>query len=268
MSENYKEEYKGCIGACVPLQYSHVVIDEIISGGKSCVQFKVHDLFDHNKQYALKMYFPVANTEKTLPFLVGHWKREVDIMLKANGRGLTPFLEEYGKTNINGHTFQYILMEYINGQTIQALLKNNYIDLHARREIMNKVFINSIKLSDMGIWHVNGHLNNYMVTNDNQVKFIDFGNSYISLNKDNNIVEKLNNFEYNKKECMALGMLLFNLLFNKGISKNNIYEELIQACIDERVLPNVIYLAMKGGFSNINEFMVKVNDCLNGKKVF
>lgn len=268
MSNNYKEKYKGCIDACIPLQYSRVVVDEVIGRGKSCVAFKVHDLFNYHKQYALKIYSPIDKSEHVSPFLVGDWKREINILTKVSNSNLTPFIEEYGVTSINGYKLKYILMEYINGQTIQHLLKYNNLGLHERREIINKVFSTSIKLSDMGIWHVTGRTGNYILTQDNQVKFIDFGSSYTISNDIKDAIGKLKKYEYNKRECMALGLLFYNLFFDLRYTNTNVIVSLVKACYDKKTLPYIVYLAMKGGFHNINEFAEKVNTCLDGKKVF
>ncbi len=186
--------------------------------------------------FVCKKYLPFY--EQYRESLYKRFMDEVKILYKLNHKNIVRIFNYYMYPEIYRG---YILMEYINGVTIDT-----YINQHP--EMINSIFEQTIEafayLEKNKILHRDIRFNNIMITNYGEVKVIDFGFSKIIKKQEDNEksislnwwCELPNDFDINiydfKTEIYFIGKLFEKLIIDNQIN-NFVYKEYIHLMINK-----------------------------------
>ena len=219
------------------------------------------------KYYAIKKFSPsVGNDEEEC------FKRfidEIKILINLNHKNIVRFYTYYLYPS---NKLGYILMEYIEGETVDNFLENNM----DKYDQLFKTAIETFKyLEDNNVLHRDIRPQNFMVTND-ELKVIDFGFSKtvnIDNNETNSVLlnwpvtqapEELKNGQYDRKtEIYYLGWLFKKL-------KNN-YNSQYDAIIDKmcEYSPSKRYSTFQDVYDGINSlFFASSSFSVNDKIIY
>lgn len=125
----------------------------------------------HGKKYAIKKieiryssYNPVNKQITTI-------KNEIKILKRIGNLGISPKLHDYYLCKDKKGFAVYLIMDYIEGKTLNDYLKKNNLSKKLKKNIED-VFK---KLNKHGIIHGDEHGGNVMITKNKRVFIIDFG---------------------------------------------------------------------------------------------
>lgn len=192
-----------------------------------------------NMDFVCKKYSPYDLDKKTEYF--GRFLDEIKIMYLLSHKNVVRI---YTYFLYPEHTTGYILMEYIDGSTIEDYL------IWQSNEVLEDVFVQLLEgfeyLERNNVLHRDIRNKNILVTNDGIVKIIDFGfgkkiestsneSASVLLNWPvSEFPEEISKFQYNHQtEIYFVGKL-----FNKILEENGIDDFRYQFLIEKMVIPN------------------------------
>ena len=100
-----------------------------------------------------------------------------EIKLQNRAKDFSPKIYKSWICNHDGKSTGYILMEYIESQTLYHIIKKNkikYIDILGH-ELISKIILNIKKINKLNICHFDCHPKNILITRHKNVYIIDYG---------------------------------------------------------------------------------------------
>ena len=231
--KNFSEKIKKAINFHRLSEY--YIIKEMIGYGKfGEVNLGINK--KTNEKVAIKIIKKsTLTTEQDIELL----KTEIDIMTISHHKNIVRLLDKF-----ENEEYIFIVMEYINGETLSQFLKKKYFCISEKKicEIMKELGEGISYLHSLGIIHRDIKPENILITNKNEVKIIDFGLSKIIGNseKTNEAFGTLNyaapeillRIPYGKEiDIWALGVLLFYMLSGRypfiGINEKELANQIV-----------------------------------------
>jgi serine/threonine protein kinase len=138
------------------------IIEKLGEGGMGIV-YKAHDT-KLNRDVALKFLPPELTSNKTAN---ERFVREAQAAARLNHPNICTIHE------VDGQSF--IVMELIEGETLKEMIKDGLLEIKEAIDISVQIAEGLLKAHDKGIIHHDIKSANIMVTNEDQVKIMDFG---------------------------------------------------------------------------------------------
>ncbi|KAM9998573.1 hypothetical protein ACTFIY_008215 [Dictyostelium cf. discoideum] len=190
-----------------PLYYikSNWVLERQLSKGSFGQVYKAHKKLDPNFVCAIKVIQYCKFTMK-----------EVDYLKKLND---PKFVKYYSLEFNNSKTYAYIIMEFIEGESMKSILENKKFSDIEIKEIIKELLKALVYLNDKGIMHRDLKPENIMFQNNQNdknkinLKLIDFG---LSKSINENIINKTVKLQTISSVGTTLYMAPEILLNNKG----------------------------------------------------
>jgi serine/threonine protein kinase len=190
-----------------------------------------------DEQFACKKFVPLQ--EKLRHELYSNFIREIKILHQISHRNIVRIFNYYLYPS---HHTGYVLMEFIDGNSIDLYLKNNPDRINI---IFSQVISAFVELEKNEILHRDIRPQNILVTNSGNVKVIDFGfgkkiefpsdaEKSISLNWYYDIPDEFSDSLYDRKT----DIYFIGKLFEEIISKNDIGEFSYSIALKKMILPN------------------------------
>lgn len=166
-----------------------------------------------------------------------YFKRECDVLGLLRHENIVNLIDQgYDKKN----NLFYIALEYVEGKTLESLIKEKSISGYDRVDIINQIFEGINYAHSQNVLHRDIKPSNIMVTDDGKVKLIDFGISKIvdSLKTDGENFtiqsltlkyaspeQKLNKAVTFQSDIFSLGLVCLEILNGKLIDTKSSYKK-------------------------------------------
>lgn len=151
-------------------------LKKLIGRGATGLIYLAEDAADieHKRPVAIKILPSFIFSHETLQC----FRQEILISSRISHLNVAA-IYEYGETEEN----YYLVMEYVKGTTLRELIKNNLIDSKLALEIVRQIVAGLTAVHSAGIAHLDIKPENIVLTDNNLLKILDFGNSRILENK-------------------------------------------------------------------------------------
>ena len=119
---------------------------------------------------------------------------------------------------------KYLVLNYIEGNTLNDYLKNFYSTLVFKMRIFKQILNIVLELHNHNIVHNDLHLKNIILNKSNTIYLIDFGISFFDITRD-----KI----HKKRDIKSLGIILYYLVYGNNFKKldlNVYYDKIIYNC--------------------------------------
>jgi serine/threonine-protein kinase len=195
-------------------------IDEVLSQSRISSVFRATDLRD-GRTVALKV--PDAEME-TDPFLLERFRRAAEIGEKLGHHGVMRVISEVERTRV------YMVMEWCEGRILQQLMRVGRIPPERAIRITTAVLEALQYLHDNGVVHRSLTPECIMVSDDDAIKLIDFGQASDAASRRltyTNLADELGTVDYVSPEQVAgrrcdgrtdifsMGVILYEMLTGK-----------------------------------------------------
>lgn len=240
------------------LNNKYEIVKEIGTGGTADV-FLAKNLLNH-KIVALK----ISKTDAKVSSVALRFKQEYDSLVKFNNQNIIKVYEYFLVSDR-----QVIVMEYIQGITLKEELKKyKYISTRKAVEYILQI-LNALKdLHEKNIFHRDLSSSNIMITNDGNLKLMDFGIVQTSfdqhLTKTGNVIgtisymapEIIRQQKANpRSEIYSLGILLYSMLTGSVPFKGELMETAQKHLKEKPIPPYKINFSLD---KNISEVILKM----------
>lgn len=137
--------------------------------------FEEYILYDNNYVTSNKVYKATHFGKDVIIKILDYYPYEELEMLSKLKPVCEYFLclESFGK--IKGKNSYFISTEFIKGVTLSEYLKNNFDKTLNVKEIMNEIIKSIKELHKLGIVHNDINSENIIITENNKIRIIDFG---------------------------------------------------------------------------------------------
>jgi tRNA A-37 threonylcarbamoyl transferase component Bud32 len=181
------------------------------------------------------------------------WKKFSQEFKLMESLGHHPNVCELIEINEEGQN-PFAAIEYIQGQSIRAYIKNNELDINRKLKLIHQVISAIAHVQSQRIVHGDIHLSNFLVNQDEQIKLIDFGlSNHVKLEngeiKRNGGVyecippERVKNGSFSflaqradfRSEVFQLGVIAFYILYGHYPFSGFTWQELAEAIKNEPV---------------------------------
>lgn len=125
----------------------------------------------NGKKYAMKKIEIQYSSYNPVNEQINSIKNEIKILKRIGKLGVSPKLHDYYLCKDKKGFAVYLIMDYIQGETLRDYIKKNNLSQKLKKNI-EEAFK---KLNKHGIIHGDEHRGNIMVTEDEEVYIIDFG---------------------------------------------------------------------------------------------
>lgn len=219
----------------------------------------------------------VFNAHKQDELVENYFKRECDVLAMLNHENIVNILDQgYDKDN-NSY---YIVLEYVDGKTLEELIKLKDIDKYDKQDIIMQILDAVEYAHNKNILHRDLKPSNIMITNDNKVKVIDFGISKIlgsiSTDGDNYTVQALT-YKYASPEqklgktltfqsdIYSLGLVIYEVLESEIFNLDNKIIKLINNSkkikeYEKNILLGMVYEDLEKRTTNIYKIIRSYNN--------
>lgn len=182
--------------------HDHYEIGKLLGTGEFAEVRLAHD-HESNTTNAVK----IINKLKLNPPELDIIRNEIEVLAICNNENIVKLVDKFESPEKI-----YLVLEYIEGTTLKKLIQSppSNLDEDKLKEIILKIAEAINYLSMLGILHRDLKPENIMVTQDLQIKIIDFGLSKI-IGKGEKVREKLGSYLYTAPEVLS------NLQYNKEV---------------------------------------------------
>jgi serine/threonine protein kinase len=146
---------------------AYEILRQLGEGGMGSVYLAVRADGAFRKQFALKLVRPAAATEDTMR----RFQREREILASLDHPNIARIVD--GGTTEDG--LPYLVMDYVEGEPIDAYCNRHRLDLTARLQLFREVCSAVQYAHDRHVVHRDLKPTNILVTRDGVVKLLDFG---------------------------------------------------------------------------------------------
>ncbi|QZE12635.1 serine/threonine-protein kinase [Mycoplasma sp. Ms02] len=263
--------------------YKKYNILRVIGHGGSSTVYLVEPHGVSNKLFALKYRHRDNNHDNYTRFL-----NELNLIKKIKSNNVPRYHSSYVDDNE-----QYIVMEYVEGNTLRdSIDKNGYLDV--RRSLLYTKQIAQVvgQLHSLGVIHRDLKSQNIIITKNQTIKIIDLG---ISINQETTRVTKTHNIicsvyysapelasknipTTNSVDVYALGIMLYEMLTAKYPFEHDDPTQIIWMHKNKKVpaispirnipdsiddlIANATNKDYRKRFKNISDFVAAIDDCL------
>jgi tRNA A-37 threonylcarbamoyl transferase component Bud32 len=182
--------------------YNHYEIGKLIDKGQFG-EVRLAQNYESNKTYAVK----IIDKIKFKPRELDVNRNEAEVLSMCQNENIIKLIEKFESPDKI-----YLVLEYIEGTTLKKFLECANMNLNEGqlKNIIFKIAEALNYLSKLGVMHRDLKPENIMVTQDLQIKIIDFGMSRI-IAKGEKANEKLGTYLYSAPEILS------NLKYNKEV---------------------------------------------------
>ena len=238
---------------------------------------------DLTEEDGLLVAIKVFKFDENNNMLEMYFKRECDVLSLLRHENIVNLLDE-GYDNKN--KIFYIVLEYIEGKTLEEIIKTNLLKKYDKESIIKQIFDAINYAHSQNILHRDIKPGNIMITSEGKVKLIDFGISKIvdSLKTDGDNFtiqsmtykyaspeQKLNKAVTFQSDIFSLGLVFFEVLqgyeFNSDIP---VKKQILQCnCIQndkKEILLKMTEESTDKRFTNIYKVIKQWNYCKTKKQ--
>lgn len=200
-----------------------------------------------NEEYdtaAVKVY----QLDKEDELIENYFKRECEVLSMLRHENIVSI---YDQGFDREKKVYYIVLEFVEGKTLDQLIKNNTIDNEDKEKIISQILDALEYAHTHNVLHRDLKPSNIMITNTNKVKIIDFGISKIlnsiSTDGDNFTVQAMT-FKYASPEQVQGRTLTYQTdIYSLGLVILEMYEGIIKndICRNNSSLKKLIYRSSK-----------------------
>lgn len=228
-------------------------IVEKIGKGTFGTVYKVLD--ERNKQKVLKMSKDTSSIT-----------REYYTMEKLKSLDFVPEVYDFDDFQAKGEIYHFIVMDYIQGQTLKEVSRKNKLDIEEIFQI-GYVIVDSLeKVYNMGYMYCDIKLENIILTGKNEVCFVDFGGV---VEKNSPIIEYTPNYNMISWKKNESGNYFGNIIFSTTMILTTMF--LRKEChpflfslkdIDEKIkntnlnkeIKKFLQRGLNGNYGSLNEY--------------